>query len=62
MNDLQRKLNMRSRVVTVDKWMLPPNQPYSSQKNKEKQKEDIVKKVPENKKKYQKIMTKYFPL
>ena len=50
-NDIQRKLNMRSRDVIVIKGRLPPNQTSSCcQKNKEKQKENIVQKFPENKK------------
>ena len=49
-NDLHRKLNLRNRDVVVNKGRLPPNQPSSIQPNKEKQKEDIVKKALENKK------------
>ena len=46
-NDLQRKLNLRNRDVIVNKRKFCPNQPSSSQQNKEKQKEDVVKKSPE---------------
>ena len=49
-NDLQKKLNLRNIEVIVNKGRLPSNQPSTSQQNKEKQKEDIVKKVPEHKK------------
>ena len=48
-NDLQRKLNLRNRDVVVNKERRLPNHPSSSQQNKEKQKEDVVKKNPENK-------------
>ena len=41
---------MRNRDVIVSKGRLSPNWPSPSKQNKEKQKEDIVKKVLENKK------------
>ena len=54
-NDFQKKLNLRSRDIVIDKGRLPPNHPSSSQQNvqnkEEKQKEKIVQKVPKNKNK-----------
>ena len=53
MDEVQRKIQLRNRYVTVNKGRLNPNQPSSSQENtdkkKEKQKEQIVYKEPVNK-------------
>ena len=52
-DDVQRKIKLRSRDVTMNKGMLNPNHPSSSQQNiekrTEKQKEPMVYKEPENK-------------
>ena len=60
-NDLQRKLNLRNRDVVVNKGRLPSHQPSSSQRNKEKKKEDVIKKVLENKKEIPKENDKTIP-
>ena len=53
MDDVQRKIQLRNRDVTVNKGRLNPNQPSNIQQNidkkKEKQKEQIVYKEPINK-------------
>ena len=50
MDDVQRKIQLRNRDVTINKGRLNPNHPSSSQHNndkkKEKQKEQIVYKDP----------------
>ena len=61
-NDLQKKFNLRSRDVVINKGRIPPNQLSSSQQNVEKQKEKIVSKILENKKEMSKENKKHIPI